>query len=74
MDNKLKEADKLKFWLDAEFATLKAFIGAVLYNQVTAAWQQVAILVYVVVCLIYATIRLSYVASHDKDYLRIPKR
>lgn len=74
MNNKVKETDKLKYFIDAEFATIKMILGVILYNQVTADWQKIAIIFYVVVCFIYATMRLSYLAAHDKEYLRVPKR
>lgn len=72
--NKLTEIEKLKYWLDGELTLLHIMFAVILW-QLTEGWlPHLAIGIYIFISAIYMVIRLAYIASVDKDYLRIPKK
>jgi hypothetical protein len=71
---KLTEIEKLKYWLDAEITFMHAMLAFILYQIVTARWQHILLIIYIILTLLYATVRVVYVSGHDKDYLKVPKK
>lgn len=74
MSKKVTEIEKLKYWVDSEFSILHAMFAIVML-QVTHGWLPTLIFtVYLIITVLYTLTRLTYLASIDKDYLRIPKK
>jgi len=71
---KLTDIDKLKYWLDAEISIIHAMIAFVLLNIITNGWYKAAIIVYIVFSVIYAIVRILYIANDDVNFLRVPKK
>lgn len=72
--NKLTDLEALKYWLDAEFSILHAMFGVLMFNIVDAWYWKVFFVVYIIVQIVYAIVRIAYVAQHDKNYLKVPKK
>ena len=71
---KLTEIEKLKYWVDAEFTILHVMF-AIIMLQLTSGWFPTVVLaIYLIISILYTLARIAYVASFDKDYLKVPKR
>ncbi len=74
MRTKLSELEKLKYWLDSEITILHIMFAVVLW-QLTEGWlPHLFIVIYIFISVIYASVRIAYVASQEKNYLRVPKK
>lgn len=71
---KLTDIDKLKYWLDAELTYLHLMLAWLAWLVTDSKIFHVALLVYIVISLIYASVRVSYISNNDKDYLKVPKK
>lgn len=72
--SKLTELEVLKYWLDAEFSILHAMFGVIMFNLVEAWYWKVLFVIYIIIATLYSIVRVAYVAQHDKDYLKVPKK
>ncbi len=71
---KLKEADKLKYWLDIEFSILHIMFGIIML-QLTSGWiPSILFGVYIFIQALYALPRMVALAADDPDYLKVPRR
>ena len=71
---KLTELQKMKHWLDAEVTMLHVMFAVVML-QLTEGWVNTFILsFYITWCVIYALVRIAYIAADDPDYLKAPKK
>ena len=71
---KLTEVELLKYWIDSEFTALHIMFAVVLW-QLTEGWlPHLLIALYIVGSALYFIVRIAYVASQDKDYLKVPKK
>lgn len=73
MKPKLTEVEKLKYWLDGELTTLHVMFAIIMLQLTQGTVPTVAFSIYLVVSVVYAVIRFSYMQRIDKDYLKIPK-
>ena len=72
--SKLTEIDKLKYWIDTEFTILHIMFGIIML-QLTHGWLPTVVFsVYIVISVVYMLTRIAYLASIDKDYLKVPKK
>ena len=71
---KLTDSEKLKYWIDSEFSILHAMFGIIMFNIVDAWFWKAFFVIYIIICAVYAIVRIAYVASQDKDYLKVPKK
>ena len=71
---KLTEIEKLKYWLDSEITITRAMLAFILMQIVTATWQDIVLGIYVVYNMLYAIVRIAYIYSEDRDYLKVPKK
>jgi energy-coupling factor transporter transmembrane protein EcfT len=68
-----EEFVKLKHWLDAEITLIHIYL-AIIFAFIVHNWfVSIAVVIYVVFSALYAAVRLSYVESKHKGYLKIPK-
>lgn len=71
---KLKEADKLKYWLDIEFSILHIMFGIIML-QLTSGWlPSIVLSAYILFQMLYVIPRMASLASDDPEYLRVPKK
>lgn len=71
---KITEIEKLKYWMDSEFSILHAMFGIIMLQLTHGALPTVLFSLYIVISITYAIVRAAYVASIDKNYLKVPKR
>lgn len=71
---KLKEADKLKYWLDVEFTILHIMFGIIMYQLTTGWLPHLFFGFYIFWSLLYLVTRVAVLASDDPDYLKIPRK
>jgi hypothetical protein len=72
--NKLTELEALKYWIDSEFSILHAMFGIIMLNLVEAWFWKAFFVVYIIFSIIYAIVRIAYVAQYNKDFLKVPKK
>lgn len=72
--NKLTEIEKLKYWLDGEITLLHIMFAVILWQLTEGWWPHLMIALYIFISGIYMVVRLAYIASIDKNYLKIPKK
>jgi hypothetical protein len=70
----LTDIEKLKYWIDAEFSILHAMFGIIMFNLMHDWFWKLIFVIYVILQVIYASVRILYVATQDKDYLKVPKK
>lgn len=71
---KLTEIDKLKYWLDTEITILHIMFAVVVWLLTHNRVAHIALAFYMFFSLIYLLTRGAYLASIDKNYLKIPKQ
>lgn len=74
MKSKLTEVDKLKYWIDTEFSILHVMFAIIMLQLTHGALPTILLSVYLIISVVYTLTRIAYVASFDKDYLRVPKK
>lgn len=71
---KLTEYEKLKYWIDSEFSILHAMFGIIMLNLTEGWFWTLFFTIYIVASIIYAIVRMAYVAQDDPKYLKVPKK
>lgn len=71
---KLTEGEKLKYWIDAEFSILHAMFAIIMLQLTSGRVIHVGLLLYTAWSIIYAIVRIAYIATSDSDFLRVPKK
>lgn len=71
---KVTEIEQLKYWMDAEFTILHVMFAIIMLQLVDSLWSKVVLIAYLLISLLYAGVRLAYVAKNDPNYLRVPKK
>jgi hypothetical protein len=74
MKPKLTEVDKLKYWLDAEITILHIMFAVVVWLLTSNHVVHILLALYMIFSTVYLLSRMAYVASYDRNYLRIPKK
>lgn len=70
---KPSEIDLLKFWLDAEI-TLIHIMFAIVVWLLTHNWiVHLLLFIYIIGSYAYMLLRIRYVVSSRKDYLKVPR-
>lgn len=72
--SKLTETDKLKYWLDSEISILHLMFAVVVWLLTHNFVAHLLLAFYMIYTMVYIFVRLAYLASIDKDYLRVPKK
>lgn len=72
--SKLTEVDKLKYWIDTELSILHIMFAVIMLQLTHGVLPTLVFGVYLVITVVYTVSRAAYVASFDKDYIRIPKK
>jgi hypothetical protein len=68
------EMEKLKYWIDAEFTILHIMFGIIMLQLTHGVFPTVFFSLYITVSVLYTLIRIAYIASIDKNYLKVPKQ
>lgn len=71
---KLSELEKLKYWLDTEFAILHAMFGVVMWQLTTGWFPHLIFGAYIVWSTFYLVSRIAVIAADDPNYLKIPRK
>ncbi len=71
---KPSELELFKYWLDSELTILHIMFAVILWQLTEGFLPHFFIFLYIVYSVIYAIVRMAYVASHNKDYLKVPKK
>lgn len=74
MKPKLTEIDKLKYWIDTEFTILHVMFGIIMLQITHGLLPTLILSVYIFISVVYALVRAAYLASVDKNYLKVPKQ
>lgn len=72
MKPKVTEIDKLKYWIDAEISFLHILFAIIMLQLTEGLLPTILLSVYITYHIIYAFARIIFVASVDKDYLKLP--
>ena len=72
--SKLTEIEKLKYWMDAEFTILHIMFAVVLWQLTEGFVPHLVLGLYIGYSVLYTITRIAYVATQDKNYLRVPKK
>lgn len=72
MRKKFTEDQKLRFWMDGEFAIVHAMFAFVAILIVENLFGEILLWLYLIYSLIYAAVRFAVVADQDPKYLRVP--
>ena len=74
MNKKVTDIDKLKYWLDIEITILHIMFAVVIW-LLTHRWLIHSLLaIYMLTSLVYMSVRVVYLSSVDKNYLKVPKQ
>lgn len=68
-----EEFVKLKHWLDAEITILHVMWAILVGIIMHRGFVWICVIVYMVFSLLYAAVRINYVESKHRGYLKIPK-
>lgn len=71
---RLTEIEKLRFWIDAEFTALHIMFGIIIFTLVSWWLWKVLLGAYIVWQFLYMLVRISYIATSDPNYLRLPRK
>lgn len=71
---KLSEIDKLKYWLDIEITILHIMFAVVIWLLTHGGFMHFLLAVYMFISVIYIGTRAVYLASVDRNYLKVPKQ
>lgn len=72
--NKLTELEKMKYWIDSEFTILHIMFAIIMLQLTEGVLWTVLFSLYIVFCVIYAVVRLAYLAQDDPKFLKVPKK
>ncbi len=71
---KLTEMDKLKYWVDTEFTILHIMLYIVMWLLTHSTFVHVLLALLIVRSVAYMLARTVYLASADRNYLKVPKK
>lgn len=74
MKPNLSEQDKFKYWLDGELAILHIMFYVVVWLLTHNLVAHIILALLIAYSTVYFVVRVAYVASIDKDFLKIPKK
>lgn len=74
MKSDTTELDKLKYWLDTEITILHVMFYVVIWFLTHSLFIHILLTLLMVYSVLYIISRATYLASLDKDYLKILKK
>ena len=70
---KLTDIQLLKYWLDSEITILHSMFAIIMLQLTHGVLPTILFGLYLVISILYTVSRAVFVATQDKNYLKLPK-